>query len=221
VLCGLPAVGMDLCAACLEDLPWMHHYCRCCGLPLPAALPGPVCTGCLTQPGRFDHCVCALHYTYPVDQLITALKFRKQRSYARVLGELLAIAVAEHLQSTQAVPDFIVPVPLHRRRLFVRGYNQAAEIASFLARDLELSVKDNVIARVRSTASQSGLTQAQRHTNLHRAFRVTSSVIGKRIVLIDDVLTTGATVTELMRTLRRAGAAEVSVWAVARTVVGK
>jgi ComF family protein len=236
VLCDMVTAGMDLCPACLEDLPWMSVCCRYCGLPmLPPQLPlvgleaeGPEpgslpagCAGCSRKAHKFDHCLSALLYAYPVDQLIMALKFRRRRSLSRVLGELLAITAAEAFRSTQAVPDFLLPVPLHRLRLITRGYNQAAEIAICLGNDLGLPVREDVVTRVLPTAAQSGLTRTQRFKNLRSAFRVNSSLTGKRIAIVDDVFTTGATVGELTAMLRRAGAAEVYVWTVARTVIGR
>lgn len=219
-VCLEPALGMDLCTDCLEDLPWLGVTCRRCALPLPAES-ASLCGRCAqaSEPPAVDFCTAALAYEFPVDRLVTALKYMHRIEYARVLGELLAIRVHELLGLDQYVlPDLIMPAPLHPWRLLQRSFNQAAEIARWVAREHHLPVKTDLIRRVRHTPRQAGLSRAVRLGNMRGAFKLHGNVAQLRVAVLDDVVTTMATTRELARVLKRAGAAEVQVWAVARTV---
>lgn len=152
-----------------------------------------------------------------MDWLVAGLKFRAATECARVLAELLRIRVLEALGDGLALPDVLLPVPLHRWRQVRRGFNQAEEIGRWLAADLGLPLTSALAARTRHTPSQAGLPRSQRLQNLSGAFSVTAPVAGLRIALLDDVLTTLATVRELATCLKRAGAAEVYAWAPSRT----
>ena len=218
LLCREPAAGMDLCCGCLDDLPWLGQACGYCALPLNGHK-ADVCGSC-AQDSRpsFDYCLAALAYEFPVDRMLTRLKFSARTEFARVLGELLTIAVCEHLQNgNMACPDLLVPVPLHPRRLASRGFNQAAEIAHCVARNLTIRYAPGRVKRIRHTPRQTGLSRSVRLNNIVGAFKICGSVMNKRVAIVDDVLTTLATTRELASRLRRAGAAEVQIWAVART----
>ncbi len=143
------------------------------------------------------------------------LKFRKDIRLARLLGGLMA---QELLAQFVAPPgmDVIVPVPLHPARLRERGFNQALELARPLARQLCVPLDSRCAERVRATAPQSALPAKQRRRNIKGAFRVTAAVKGCRVAVVDDVMTTGHTVSEFAATLRRAGAVSVTVWVCAR-----
>jgi ComF family protein len=221
VLCLDPAPGMDLCPDCLLDLPWLGAACRLCALPL-SERSSEVCGQCAAAARRaggpfIDQCIAALAYDFPVDYLITGLKYRHQTVYARVLGELLSIRLHEQRAICKyELPDIVVPVPLHRWRLARRGFNQAAEIAAWLARDHPVALDEYIVRRIRNTLPQTELGGRARRNNLHNAFRVVGRVTGQRVAVIDDVLTTGTTANEIARVLKRAGAAEVQLWVVAR-----
>jgi ComF family protein len=246
----------DICGGCLQDLPWLFGACSACGLPLPAAAaideqqdswiePGGLrlCGACLAEP-LFSRCRVAFEYSYPINQLVQALKFRRHRSMGRVLGYLLGLAVLQActeegftfaasapspvlyksslFNELGDLPEIIVPVPLHRWRLFTRGYNQAAEIAACLPPTLRQRVACNLCQRVRRTPTQTSLARQQRIANLAGAFALTSQgkrmLPGKHVAVLDDVITTGATAQAMSQMLYAAGAAKVEVWAVARTV---
>jgi ComF family protein len=216
LLCG--AAGdqdRDLCADCAADLPHNHHPCSRCALPLPPGSPADaLCGVCSRQPPAFDHCYAALQYDDNLGFLISGLKFHKRLNHARLLGRLLT----DYLEHRQVpMPDLILPVPLHRQRLRERGYNQALEIARPIGRHFELAVRPRLCRRVHATPAQTGLDRKTRRRNLRRAFRLTGDVAGQSIALLDDVVTTGSTVTELAKLLKRSGAIRVDVWAVART----
>jgi ComF family protein len=152
--------------------------------------------------------VAALAYEFPADALVHALKFRGELALAGVLGELLSQRI-----STLEV-DCVVPVPLSSARLRQRGYNHAAEIARHLApRKLDLALCE----RSRDTPPQMDLPFAERQRNVRGAFRCTRELAGASVAVVDDVMTTGATLNEVARTLKAAGAARVVNWVVART----
>jgi ComF family protein len=141
-------------------------------------------------------------------------KFRSRLNLARLLGQCLADALRER---GAEMPDLILPVPLHAKRLRERGYNQALEVARALGRELSLPVDARSCARVLSTPPQAGLEQKVRRRNVRGAFRVVRSPDADRVAILDDVVTTGSTVSELTRVLLTAGVDRVDVWAVART----
>jgi ComF family protein len=227
MLCLEAAQGMDLCANCLLDLPWLGRICRHCGLPLNMG-DGAVCGGCAriaeaAQPAGF---IAALIYEFPVDHMVQSLKYGKRRAWGRVLAELLAIRVAEELQSqSYSLPDVLLPVPLHPWREWRRGFNQADEICCWLGRTFSLPVRAGMLRRVRHTQNQASLPKAQRLANLHNAFDLPagqrgnhrSELQGLRVAIVDDVVTTGATTRELLKLLLAAGA-EPQIWAVARNI---
>ena len=220
LLCLGPAAGIPecLCNGCLADLPWLGPACRQCALPLPQA--GLLCGRCQQQPPAFAQVVTPLRYTFPLDSLIPAFKYNQQLTYGRLLARLLHQAVTHHyLEHGQALPDVLIPLPLHRARQAQRGYNQALELARPIARLLKLPLDRKNLVRRRPTAPQQGLDAQARRQNLQNAFacRYPERLAGKHIALVDDVVTTGTTVNEASRTLLDAGAASVSIWCVART----
>ena len=157
--------------------------------------------------------IAPFHYAPPLDGYIHALKYRG----ARRLGRTLALAIVEHLRAAAHAVDALVPVPLHPRRLRERGFNQAFEIARTLGRALERPV---VLARIRRRGpevTQTGRGAAERLENVAHAFAVERVFAGARLAIVDDVLTTGATVNALAAELLAAGAARCDVWAVGRT----
>ena len=168
------------------------------------------------DPPAFVRVLVPFEYAYPVDHLIRALKFRGERVYARVLGTLLAQA---HQAVRHELPDLIVPMPLHSMRYRERGFNQAQEIARFAARRLGVGVDTRSLLRRVATQEQSGLSVLERRKNVRGAFEAVRSLRGRRVALVDDVLTTGSTALAASTALMEAGAAEVELWAVARVVL--
>ena len=222
-LCRCPAEqGAGLCAVCRADLPWLGHACRRCALPLPLAA-GDTCGPCLRRPLPVERTLCALRYEAPVSGLVTGFKFQRNLAAGAALSGLLLETVQRALTKADAafpnasIPDAILPVPLHRSRLRQRGYNQAAELARPLANALQRPLLTAPVQRVLATADQIGLSALQRRRNLRNAFAITGT-LPAHVAIVDDVLTTGATVLALARALRKAGVTQVSVWCVARTV---
>jgi ComF family protein len=199
-----------LCAECHADLPRLPGaLCPRCALASPG---GAVCGRCLTQTPQYDATVAALAYGFPTDVLIQALKFRGELALAPLFARLLADKLAG-----RAAVDFIVPVPLSARRLRERGYNQALEIARGLAGITRARLGIELCERARDTPAQIDLPLAERAKNVRGAFNCPRLVAGANVAVLDDVMTTGATLDEIAATLKRAGAARVVNWVVART----
>lgn len=214
VLCGANARWIDICAGCETDLPRHEHACARCAVPLAGSIAGGLeCGQCQRRQPPFDRALCAFDYRFPVDRLLQALKFRGALVYGRVLGELLAARVESVADS---LPALIVPMPLHRRRLGERGFNQAYEIARPVARRLGLPLDSSGVVRLRATREQSLLDAQERRANLRGAFAARQAAWPAHVAIVDDVLTTGSTAGELARTLKKAGARQVDVWCVAR-----
>jgi ComF family protein len=157
--------------------------------------------------------VAPFAYGAPLDRYIHALKYRGARTLGRALGLLLA----ERLRAEPLRADAVVAVPLHPRRLRERGYNQAAEIARTLARRLGLPLLSSAAHRSADRTSQISLDARERYANTVNAFVATRPLAGLRLAIVDDVITTGATVNALAAALAAAGASHVEAWAVART----
>ncbi len=202
---------LDLCLPCQHELPRLPSSCGMCARPTPS--PVAACGRCLKQPPAFDYVHCVFLYEAPVHWMIGRFKFNRQLVYGRVLAQL----IKDDWPDT-ALPDMIVPVPLHRERLRQRGFNQALELFRPLAQSLGIPIENRLCVRARPTSAQSGLDKQARRSNVRGAFKVKANCSGKHVVIVDDVVTTGSTVGEMARVLKQAGAIRVGVWAVARTV---
>lgn len=207
---GRGEAGRDLCAACHAGLPRLRTACLRCALPLP--MPGSVCGECLRSAPPLDAVHAAFVYAPPLDRLLPRFKFHGDLAAGRLLAALMCEA------TPRFPPDAaIVPVPLHRKRLRQRGYDQALELAKPLASTSGLPLRDDLLHRARATAAQSRLHAGQRKRNLRNAFEVDASAsLPTNIVLIDDVMTTGATLHAAANALRKAGVARVEAWVCAR-----
>lgn len=178
---------------------------------MPTAIATEACGACLRRPPPQALTRAAFVYRPPLDRLLPRAKFHGDLASARVLARLMARELADAER-----PQALVPVPLHRDRLRRRGYDQALELARPLARALALPLRDDLLHRVRATAPQSRLASPQRRRNLRGAFAVRAAELPSHIALVDDVMTTGATVEAAATALRRAGVARVDVWVCAR-----
>ena len=204
----------DLCDPCRASLPWITRPCRQCGLPLVDA-PVPLCGECIVRPSPFQQVVAPFAFEPPAAELVRGIKFGGDLVANRVLATLLAAEIADRYERLPAV---ILPVPLHWRRLVLRGHNQAGLIARTLGRKLGVPVEFDSVRRVRATRAQTGLDRAARRRNLNGAFTCRAAVAERAVAVVDDVLTTGATLTAMAHCLKTAGAREVHVWTLARTI---
>jgi len=209
LLCGADNEDGPLCAPCAADLPWLSRArCAVCAVPLAS---GEVCGACLDRPPRFDRVDAVFGYRFPIDALLQAYKYGGRLALARPLGEALSRCVACDV-------DVMVPMPLARGRLVERGFNQALEIARVVAAGTGVALLVDACRKVTDTPPQAALPWNERAKNVRRAFVCDADLKGKRVAVVDDVLTTGATLNEIARVLRRAGAASVRGWIVARTL---
>lgn len=209
LLCGGVAAGMDLCAACVGELPCNAACCARCALPL--AEPAPLCGRCQRRPPPWDAAWAPFVYGWPLDRLESRFKFSGDLAAGHVLATLWS------QRALAARPDVVVPVPLHRSRLRRRGYNQALELARPLARALDLPLETRLLQRVRATAPQSERDASARRANVRGAFAVADGrEVPAHVAVLDDVMTTGATLADCARALRRAGVQRIDVWALAR-----
>ncbi len=217
LLCGAPGVGgMDLCAGCLADLPFNTQACARCALPLPDKAPhGGLCGTCQRRAPPYDAGLAPLRYEGTVPFLVTGLKFNNRMAHARLLGILFARAMTAIPEDAR--PGLLVPVPLHPGRQRERGFNQALEIIREPARRAGIALDVGSCRRQRPTSPQSGLDAKQRKSNLRGAFVLRHRPAADHVAVFDDVITTGNTVAELARVLKKAGVRRVDVWAVART----
>jgi ComF family protein len=213
LLCGQAGAGQrDLCDGCAAQFVRNAVSCPRCALPL--AAPAPLCGECLRREPRFATAYAPFIYCSPLDQLITRLKFGRNLAAGRVLAEVWIDAWST---APPRLPEALIPVPLHAQRLRERGYNQALELARPLAAAWRIPLSDNALVRTRSTPAQSNLQANQRRRNLRGAFSVaTHAALPAHVALLDDVMTTGATLHECTRTLLRAGVERVDVWVLAR-----
>lgn len=216
LLCGDAGTnGVDLCADCAAELPRNTHCCQRCALPLPIS--APLCGRCQRKAPPWDAAWAPFRYTWPLDRLETRFKFSRDLAAGRVLTTMW-----QREPQPSDLPQLILPVPLHRSRLRERGYNQAVELARPLARALDIPCRHDLLLRVRHTDAQTGLDAVERRRNLRHAFALrTSDALPDHIVVLDDVFTTGATLAECARALKRAGVLRVDVWALARAPASK
>lgn len=206
-----------LCEFCLADLPANQWHCHCCALPFAYSSAKRLCSDCLKSPPAFDQSFIPWRYQYPVDRMISRYKYNGQRKFARPLIAGLSSYLESTFQGSNATkPELLIPSPMLPARRRKRGFNQARDIAESLGESLQIRVGTNVVHRVRSVQAQRGLTREARLSNLHGVFHVRAQV-PERIAIVDDVVTTGATVRVLASTLRAAGARDIQIWALART----
>ena len=214
LLCGAEgAGGQDLCSGCRADLPLNTCCCARCALPLDHA--ADQCGICLKREPPFASAWAPFRYAHPLDLLEARFKFHRDLAAGRLLSALMIEALAE--RAPPARPERLICVPLHRERLRERGYNQALELAKPLARALRIPLDANALIRLRNTSAQTGLDAKARRRNLHAAFAVAANAtLPAHVAILDDVMTTGTTLRECARVLRRAGVERVDVWALAR-----
>jgi ComF family protein len=210
VLCAATANDSGLCDACAASLPaTTGNRCPVCASPTPNASP---CGRCIRRPPRYDYVISALDYVTPVDYLVAELKYSRNLAAARALASRLV----PHLDK-EPYPDIVLPMPIADSRLRERGFNQAAEIARHACAPFGLRLSHGIAQRISAGVSQTALPWSDRASNVRNAFRCQADLSGKTVAVIDDVLTTGATLNELAAVLKRAGADKVVGWIVART----
>ena len=210
LLCASPqANNHALCSPCLNELPW-HPSTSCpqCGL----SSSGQLCGSCMRSPPDFDATHAVFLYQYPIDKMMQRYKYGNMLNISHTFGTLLAEKT--NIESV----DLIIPMPMHPTRIKQRGFNQALEIAKVLTKNRPEKLDYKSVARQTLTPPQASLALKERVKNIKGAFKVNSDLAGKRIAIVDDVMTTGASLNELAKTLKKAGASHVECWVIARTL---
>ena len=218
LICGGPGQAhLDLCIGCAASLPYHCAGCGICGVRLPDRAKTGLCGKCSAKKPCYDTTRSLFVYLEPVRYLIRSLKFQSNYSCARLLGQMMG----EYLRSCGPLsPDLILPVPLHRNRLRERGFNQSIELARPVSKALGIPMGLGVCIRSRETAPQSNLDSKRRKKNLQGAFSVTAPIENKQVAIFDDIVTTGATVDEMAKTLKACGVERIEVWSIARANLG-
>ncbi len=207
MLCGSMSPGL-WCDACDAALPYLNApHCPVCALPTPQ---GDVCGHCLKKPPLFTRTVAVFGYRFPVDRLIQQMKYHEQLALSRAFAE-------KFVQRVDSLPDCLIAMPLHPAKLRSRGFNQAQLIAAPVARALNIPLL-SACQRLRDTPSQSSLPWRERSKNMRGAFACNSDLSGQHVALLDDVLTTGASLNALADAVKKRGAEQISAWVIARTL---
>lgn len=216
LLCNSPGHNRwDICYDCYTELPWLRRACLQCAITLPEDSPLDIpCGECQQRPPAFDQTSAVFKHEQAIRYLITHLKFNAQFKHARLLGLLLAEALAQ----APARPEAIIPMPLHPKRFQERGFNQSIEIAHTVAKQLQLPLYLNYCVRHRNTPHQTNLTRTERLKNMHNSFSVRKPIPAQHVAILDDVMTTGSTLNELAVVLKNAGVQRVEAWVCARAV---
>jgi len=209
LLCSAPESADLLCASCMADLATLPgERCPICALPTPNSA---VCGECLRRPPHFDATFASLAYAFPTDQLVQSFKYGHQLALAGLFARLMGA-------SDVPQGDVLIALPLSKERLRERGFNQSVEIARLLSRASKIPLDLKSCFRIADTAAQASLPWKERRANIRHAFECRRDLSGKSVVVVDDVMTTGATLDEFAKTLKYHGAARVSNWVVARTL---
>lgn len=221
-LCHLPSGTDPVCPDCSATFPRLAApACTQCALPLTGGLTQSHCPDCARHRPSFDRASAVWPYAFPVDTLIRDFKYGHHLYLGRYFAARLAQTLMQQwLTQGQSRPDLIVPMPLHPNRLRTRGFNQAAEIARHLADHLGIPCAFDALTRLHDTPPQAGLPRAERWHNLLGAFGCPTPLTATHVLLVDDVLTTGASLSACADVLRQAGVERVDVAVVARTPAG-
>lgn len=217
VACLSSSAFNGLCNPCRDELPVNRWHCRCCALPLAFPSSELLCGDCLKHPPPFDTAFIPWRYQYPLDGMIARYKYNGQRKFGRPLMADLGSLLEKALHDGRITrPEALIPAPMDRKRRRKRGFNQAQDIAETIGGQLNIPLASGLVQRVRRVQAQRELNREARLANLRGVFEVTSAA-PDRVAIVDDVVTTGATVRVLASVLREAGAREIQVWALART----
>lgn len=200
------------CLSCYEKLPFQTNACNICGQQFNA--PSDICGRCIESPPIFKRCFCAFSYQAPIREMIKSFKYQQQPALAKVLAKLLFQEIFDHQLD---LPEALIPVPMHKSRLRQRGYNQAQLIANELAKLTNIKVDNSLLTKQSSGPPQASLSRNQRKTAVRGSFLASSKIPYSSVAIIDDVVTTGATISEITKILQQKGVDSIQVWAIAHT----
>jgi len=214
VFCDLPAKGLALCEGCQKDLPWLVHSCAYCALPIISHCDRQLCITCIKKPPYFDKTYASFSYQFPINMLLPKIKLERQRFHIKWLAHCLVTTI----NTKQALPEVLLPVPISSIKRLCKGYNQTEQLAFILSKLLHIKLDTQLIFKNRDTLAQAKLKAKQRKKNLKAAFSVITNNY-QHVAIIDDIMTTGSTANEIAKTLKESGIKKVDVWVLARTLV--
>jgi ComF family protein len=216
LLCGTTETGgAGLCVECENFLPRNEVACARCALPLPSTSgTNLICGNCQKKAPPFDQIIAPFYYLQPLNYFISEFKFQSRLVYGRLLADLM---LGELKQNAIKMPDLLLPVPLHKSGLRQRGFNQSSELCRHLSKHLSIPWSPDLLLKHRETVHQRSLKRKERKKNISGSFRYLGRKAWLHVALVDDVVTTGATVEAAATVLKAAGVQRVDVWAVCRT----
>ena len=212
-----------ICQLCLDSCPIPLTFCSVCSIPLQQSNTG-LCGQCLKAPPVFDCCLCAYIYEFPVNRIIQRIKYSSRLELIKPFTRQLIDTIKHHYLGT-SWPEVIIPVPMHNKRLRQRGYDQALLLAREIHRQLSglihIPVDSRILKRHKATPPQQGLNAKARRKNLKNAFSLRNPFPYRHIALVDDVVTTGETVSEICRLLKKETQVQIDIWSLARTPISE
>lgn len=212
--CNTPLSNTNtFCDACYLELPFQSNACIQCGQAL--AVNHEQCGHCMIKPPFYDQCFCPFEYQTPIKELICALKYNDKAEYAKTIGQLLSREVT---QNEEALPDIIIPVPTHISKLRSRGFNQSALIAQQVSKELNIPLINDFVVKIKATPPQAKQSLINRQKSLNDCFKIKKNHSAQSVAIIDDVVTTGSTVNEISKVLKKNGVDYIQVWGVAHTL---
>ena len=212
-------LSIELCEDCQNDLQLIKAACTQCGIALKNTQTDQLCGQCLQKSPPYDQVISVYHYQQPLVWLIQQMKFNKKILLARLLAQLMARHLQQHWENKSlSIPDAIIPVPLHHKRQHERHFNQAEELARVISKTLQCPIDTQYIERHLNNQQQSGLDAKQRKKNVKGAFRIKNkkNTRYQHVTIIDDVMSTGSTVSEVTKILKKSGIKKVDIWVLAR-----
>ncbi len=208
-LCRAPTINAGLCDDCINDLPCLNHGCDLCGIELPET---GLCGACIQTRPLLDRTVCAYKYTYPIDSIVRNIKYKQSLTYLPALVSRLCDQITKF---SCVKIDLLLPVPMPRTRMVIRGMNQATVIARMVSRELNIPVDYFGLKRTRYTPPMHSLDARQRHQNARNAFAWTGPATDS-VAIIDDIITSGSTCSSICSSLKAGGVRHVEAWALSR-----
>ena len=211
-----------VCLDCQSVFPTLLTYCPLCAHPMSneASASSNLCARCLQGRPYFDKVISSFLYSFPIDKIIHSIKYDHRLEFVPILGKLL-VKTVEKFYAGSETPEVIIPVPLHLNRLRKRGFNQSFMLANVVQKYLSFSdrirVDNKVVLRTNDTESQQGLLLSKRRKNVQNSFSVTNCHSYKHVAILDDVVTSTATVNSISRILKDNKVSRIDVWSVART----
>lgn len=205
-----PKTG-SICQHCLDDLPWLQNHCAICALPLPDTKTAQICAHCQQQRPSFTQAKAIFHYAFPIRQIISKVKYDPNTQFISHMAELMA----ERFPFIEEI-DCIVPIPMHKSSELKRGFNQATLLAVEISKRTGIPLEQGLLIKIKATPQQMSLSRKERLRNQKGAFSCAQTKM-RNVLLIDDVMTTGATFEEASRVLQTAGVERVYAYALART----